>query len=184
MLSFVTGYKDDIRLLSESGIKALRLSISWTRIFPTGEKETPNEQGLKFYDDLFTECRKYGIEPVVTLCHFDVPVPLIQKYGSWRSRKLISLYEKYASTVFSRYRDLVKYWLTFNEVNMITHIPYLGGGLLVDKDDPDFNQIVYNAVHNQLLASACACGCWLCSAKQRLLRRYGHCLYVPCEEAS
>lgn len=153
---FYHRYKDDIRLLSECGIKALRLSISWTRIFPTGEEDTPNEQGLLFYKDLFTECRKYSIEPVVTLCHFDVPIPLIQKYGSWRSRKLISLYEKYASTVFFRYRDLVKYWLTFNEVNMITHIPYLGGGLLVDKEDPDFNQIVYNAAHNQLLASACA----------------------------
>ena len=79
---FYHRYKDDIRLLSECGIKALRLSISWTRIFPTGEEDTPNEQGLLFYEDLFTECRKYSIEPVVTLCHFDVPIPLIQKYGS------------------------------------------------------------------------------------------------------
>lgn len=155
-IDFYHRYKEDIRLLAESGIKALRLSISWTRIYPTGEENAPNEDGLRFYEELFTECRRYGIEPVVTLCHFDVPEALIRKYGAWADRRLIALYEKYAATVFDRYRNLVKYWMTFNEINMITHIPYLGGGLLVDKDDPEFNQIVYNAAHNQLVASACA----------------------------
>lgn len=155
-IDFYHRYKEDIRLLVESGIKALRLSISWTRIYPTGEENAPNEDGLRFYEELFTECRRYGIEPVVTLCHFDVPEALIRKYGAWADRRLIALYEKYAATVFDRYRNLVKYWMTFNEINMITHIPYLGGGLLVDKDDPEFNQIVYNAAHNQLVASACA----------------------------
>ena len=153
---FYHRYKEDIKLLSECGIRALRLSISWTRIYPTGQEEEPNEAGLKFYDDLFAECHRYGIEPIVTLTHFDVPVELIRRYGSWRDRKMISFYEKYARTVLSRYKDLVRYWLTFNEINMITHIPFLGGGLLVDKDDPDFDDIVYNAAHNQLLASACA----------------------------
>lgn len=155
-IDFYHRYKEDIRLLAESGIKALRLSISWTRIYPTGEENAPNEDGLRFYEELFTECRRYGIEPVVTLCHFDVPEALIRKYGAWADRRLIALYEKYAATMFDRYRNLVKYWMTFNEINMITHIPYLGGGLLVDKDDPEFNQIVYNAAHNQLVASACA----------------------------
>ena len=155
-IDFYHRYKEDIRLLAESGIKALRLSISWTRIYPTGEENAPNEDGLRFYEELFTECCRYGIEPVVTLCHFDVPEALIRKYGAWADRRLIALYEKYAATVFDRYRNLVKYWMTFNEINMITHIPYLGGGLLVDKDDPEFNQIVYNAAHNQLVASACA----------------------------
>ena len=155
-IDFYHRYKEDIRLLAESGIKALRLSISWTRIYPTGEENAPNEDGLRFYEELFTECRRYRIEPVVTLCHFDVPEALIRKYGAWADRRLIALYEKYAATVFDRYRNLVKYWMTFNEINMITHIPYLGGGLLVDKDDPEFNQIVYNAAHNQLVASACA----------------------------
>lgn len=155
-IDFYHRYKEDIRLLAESGIKALRLSISWTRIYPTGEENAPNEDGLRFYEELFTECCRYGIEPVVTLCHFDVPEALIRKYGAWADRRLIALYGKYAATVFDRYRNLVKYWMTFNEINMITHIPYLGGGLLVDKDDPEFNQIVYNAAHNQLVASACA----------------------------
>lgn len=119
-------------------------------------RERPERRWPAFYEELFTECRRYGIEPVVTLCHFDVPEALIRKYGAWADRRLIALYEKYAATVFDRYRNLVKYWMTFNEINMITHIPYLGGGLLVDKDDPEFNQIVYNAAHNQLVASACA----------------------------
>ena len=155
-IDFYHRFREDIKLLAESGIKALRLSISWSRIYPAGEEEEPNEKGLQFYEELFKECRKYGIEPIVTLCHFDVPEALMRKYGAWRSRKLISLYEKYAETVFVRYKDLVTYWITFNEINMITHIPYLGGGLLVDKDDKEFNQIVYQAAHHQLVASAAA----------------------------
>lgn len=153
-IDFYHRYKEDIRLLSESGIKALRLSISWTRIYPTGLEEEPNEKGLAFYEDLFRECRKYNMEPVVTLCHFDAPVALIEKYGSWKSREMIDHYARYVKTVLERYKGLVKYWLTFNEINMITHIPFLGGGLLVDKDDEDFDQMVYNAAHHQLLASA------------------------------
>lgn len=92
-IDFYHRYKEDIRLLAESGIKALRLSISWTRIYPTGEENAPNEDGLRFYEELFTECRRYGIEPVVTLCHFDVPEALIRKYGAWADRRLIALYE-------------------------------------------------------------------------------------------
>ena len=118
-IDFYHRYKEDIRLLAESGIKALRLSISWTRIYPTGEENAPNEDGLRFYEELFTECRRYGIEPVVTLCHFDVPEALIRKYGAWADRRLIALYEKYAATMFDRYRNLVKYWMTFNEINII-----------------------------------------------------------------
>ena len=153
-IDFYHRYKEDIRLLAECRIKALRLSISWTRIFPTGLEDEPNEKGLAFYENLFKECLKYGIEPIVTLCHFDVPVHLIREYGGWRSRIMIDLYTKYAKAVFERYKGLVRYWLTFNEINMITHIPYLGGGLLVDKGDDDFDQVVYNAAHYQLLASA------------------------------
>ena len=107
-IDFYHRYKEDIRLLAEIGIKALRLSISWTRIYPTGEENAPNEDGLRFYEELFTECRRYGIEPVVTLCHFDVPEALIRKYGAWADRRLIALYEKYAATVFDRYRNLIK----------------------------------------------------------------------------
>ena len=153
-IDFYHRYKEDIRLLAQSGIKALRLSIAWTRIYPNGDDEKPNEKGLAFYEDLFKECISHGMEPVVTLCHFDAPVNLIRKYGSWRSRQMIELYARYARTVFERYKGLVRYWLTFNEINMITHIPFLGGGLLIDKEDEDFNQVVYNAAHYQLLASA------------------------------
>lgn len=155
-IDFYHRYKEDIELLAKSGIRALRLSIAWTRIYPNGDDEKPNEKGLQFYEDLFKECIKNGMEPVVTLCHFDAPVHLIEKYGSWRSRKMIDLYARYAETVFKRYRGLVRYWLTFNEINMITHIPFLGGGLLIDREDEDFNQTVYNAAHYQLLASAMA----------------------------
>ena len=153
-IDFYHRYKEDIRLLAQGGIKALRLSIAWTRIYPNGDDEKPNEKGLAFYEDLFKECISHGMEPVVTLCHFDAPVNLIRKYGSWRSRQMIELYARYARTVFERYKGLVRYWLTFNEINMITHIPFLGGGLLIDKEDEDFNQVVYNAAHYQLLASA------------------------------
>ncbi|KTS75751.1 6-phospho-beta-glucosidase, partial [Paenibacillus jamilae] len=102
-IDFYHHYREDIALFAEMGFKALRVSIAWARIFPTGEDATPNEAGLQFYDDLFDELHKHGIQPVVTLAHFDVPVALIEKYGSWRSRKLVGLFETYAKTVFTRY---------------------------------------------------------------------------------
>lgn len=154
-IDFYHRYKEDIALFAEMGFKALRVSISWARIFPTGEEETPNEAGLAFYDDLFNELLKHGIQPVVTLAHFDVPVHLIGKYGSWRNRKLVSLFETYAKTVFARYKDQVKYWMTFNEINMLLHLPFLGAGL-VFKEGDNKKQIQYQAAHHQLVASALA----------------------------
>ncbi|WP_019639582.1 6-phospho-beta-glucosidase [Paenibacillus fonticola] len=154
-IDFYHRYKEDIALFAEMGFKALRVSLSWARIFPTGEDAAPNEAGLKFYDNLFDELLKYNIEPVVTLAHFDVPVALIEKYGSWRSRKLVSLFETYAKTVFNRYKDKVKYWLTFNEINMLLHLPFLGAGLVFKEGDNEM-QIKYQAAHHQLVASALA----------------------------
>ncbi|GAF64691.1 beta-glucosidase [Bacillus sp. TS-2] len=154
-IDFYHRYKEDIQLFAEMGFKSLRVSISWARIFPTGEETEPNEAGLEFYDHLFDELRANNIEPVVTLAHFDVPVHLIEKYGSWRSRKLVDLFEIYAKTVFTRYKDKVKYWLTFNEINMLLHLPFLGAGL-VFKDGDNEKQIQYQAAHHQLLASALA----------------------------
>lgn len=154
-IDFYHHYKSDIALFAEMGFKALRISIAWSRIFPTGEEETPNEEGLRFYDNVFDELKKHDIEPVVTLAHFDVPVHLVEKYGSWRSRELVGLFEHYAKTVFERYQDKVKYWMTFNEINMLLHLPFMGAGLTFQEGD-NVKQIQYQAAHHQLVASALA----------------------------
>lgn len=154
-IDFYHRYEEDIRLLAEMGIRAFRTSVSWPRIFPNGDDEEPNEKGLEFYDRLFAECRRYGIEPVVTLCHFDTPYALVKKYGSWKDRRMVDFYCRYCRVLFERYRGVVRYWLTFNEINMITHIPFIGGGLLVE-DEPDKAQVMYQAAHHQLIASAMA----------------------------
>ena len=152
-IDFYHRYKEDIKLFAEMGFKCLRLSISWARIFPTGEEKEPNELGLKYYDGVFDELKKYKIEPLVTLNHFDTPLALIKKYGGWKDRRLIDLYVKYAETVLNRYKDKVTKWITFNEINMITHVPYLGGGIIKDSCE-DMDQLKYQAAHNQLIASA------------------------------
>ncbi|WP_042461591.1 6-phospho-beta-glucosidase [Neobacillus dielmonensis] len=154
-IDFYHRYKEDIALFAKMGFKALRLSISWARIFPNGDDATPNEAGLKFYDDVFDELLKYGIQPVVTIAHFDVPLSLVERYGSWRNRRLVNLFETYATTLFKRYKDKVKYWMTFNEINMLLHLPFVGAGL-VFKEGEDKNQIKYQAAHHQLVASALA----------------------------
>ncbi|MGY3750045.1 6-phospho-beta-glucosidase [Vagococcus acidifermentans] len=152
-IDFYHRFKEDIALMAEMGFKTFRTSICWARIFPNGDDAEPNEAGLKFYDDLFDECLKYGIEPLVTIQHFDTPVALMTKYNGWEDRRLIDLYLNYAEILFKRYRDKVKYWLTFNEINMILHIPFFGGGMdLNGKDNPE--QIKYQAAHHQLVASA------------------------------
>ncbi|MGG0821753.1 6-phospho-beta-glucosidase [Paenibacillus turicensis] len=154
-IDFYNRYKEDIALFAEMGFKALRVSIAWARIFPTGEEVLPNEEGLQFYDDLFDELLKHNIEPVVTLAHFDVPVALIEKYGSWRNRKMVELFQVYAETVLKRYKDKVKYWMTFNEINMLLHLPFLGAGL-VFKEGDNVKEFQYQAAHHQLVASALA----------------------------
>ena len=148
-------YKEDIKLFAEMGFKCYRLSIAWSRIFPNGDDKEPNEEGLKFYEDLFAECLKYGIEPLVTICHFDVPMHLIQTIGSWKSRKMIDHYVRYCEVIFKRYRDQVKYWLTFNEINMLLHLPFMGAGLLFE-DGENETQSKYQAAHHELVASALA----------------------------
>ena len=102
------------------GFKCFRTSIAWTRIFPKGDELEPNEEGLQFYDDLFDECLKYGIEPVITLSHFEMPYHLVTEYGGWKNRKLIDFFAHFAEVVFKRYKDKVKYWMTFNEIRPIT----------------------------------------------------------------
>lgn len=148
-------FREDIKLFGEMGFKTYRLSIGWTRIFPNGDELEPNEEGLKFYEELFKECHKYGIEPLVTITHFDCPIHLIKEYGGWRNRKLIEFYQRLVTVLFNRYKGLVKYWLTFNEINMILHAPFIGGGIVFEEGDNE-SQIKFTAAHNQLVASAYA----------------------------
>lgn len=157
---FYHHYKEDIALFAECGFKAFRMSINWTRIYPTGIEDTPNEAGLQFYDNVFDELKKYGIEPVVTIAHFDVPAYLSDKYSGWSSRELIGLYEKYVRTIFTRYKDKVRYWLTFNEINTATlnigNFLSLGikTGECEFKNQPDDLSRRYQALHHQFVASA------------------------------
>lgn len=148
-------YKEDIALFAEMGFKVYRMSIAWSRIFPNGDDEKPNEKGLEFYDNVFDECRKYGIEPLVTLSHYETPYHLAKKYDGWRSRDLIGFYEKYVRTVFTRYKGKVHYWITFNEINSIWHFPLMGAGILTQKNLLKA-QDLYQAAHHELVASALA----------------------------
>ena len=148
-------YKEDIALFAQMGFKVYRMSIAWSRIFPNGDDETPNEKGLQFYDDVFDECKKYGIEPLVTLSHYETPYHLAKMYDGWKNRKLISFYEKYVRTVFARYKGKVHYWITFNEINSLWHFPLMGAGILTPKEDLT-SQDLYQAAHHELVASALA----------------------------
>ncbi len=150
-------FKEDIALFAEMGFRCYRLSIAWTRIYPNGFDEEPNEEGLKFYEELFDECHKYGIEPLVTIVHFDAPVACTRKFGSWKSREMIDLYVKYCRTLFTRYKGKVKYWLTFNEINMILHLPFMAAGILFEEGENQ-EESKYRAAHHELVASAIATG--------------------------
>lgn len=153
-IDFYHNYKEDIKLFSEMGFKVFRTSIAWARIFPNGDEEQPNEKGLQFYDNVFDECLKYGIEPLVTISHYETPLHLAKKYNGWSNRKLITFFENYVRTIFERYKDKVKYWLTFNEINSILHIP-LSGGILTPREELSL-QDLYQAIHHELVASALA----------------------------
>lgn len=148
-------WKEDIALMAELGFKCYRFSIAWSRIFPTGEEDLPNEEGLRFYEQIIDELLKYRIEPVVTICHFDLPLALEEKYGSWRSRKVVDAYVRYCDAIFRRFRGKVKYWMTFNEINMLMHMPFLGAGIRF-REGENRNQVLYQAAHHELVASALA----------------------------
>ncbi len=126
-IDFYHHYEEDIALFAEMGFKMFRLSINWSRIFPTGMEDEPNEKGLEFYDRVFDCCKKYNIEPLVTISHYELPYALVEKYNGWAGRELIGLYEKYCRVIFERYQDKVKYWLTFNEINTAA---FPGGSVL------------------------------------------------------
>ncbi|RFZ79090.1 6-phospho-beta-glucosidase [Lacrimispora amygdalina] len=150
---FHSRYKEDIALLHEMGFKCFRTSIAWTRIFPNGDEEEPNEEGLLFYDSMFDTCLQYGIQPIVTISHFEMPYHLVKEYGGWRNRKLIDFYMNYCKALFIRYKDKVKYWLTFNEINMIIRKPWKPGGIKFLEGENKL-QTEYQAAHYMLVASA------------------------------
>ena len=154
-IDFYHHFREDIAMFAEMGFKTFRMSIGWSRIFPKGDEEEPNEEGLAFYEEVFRECKKYGIEPLVTITHFDCPMHLIKTYGGWKDRRLIEFYKKLVTTLFTRYKGLVKYWITFNEINMILHLPFMGAGLQFEEGE-DQEQAKYVSAHHELVASAWA----------------------------
>lgn len=150
---FYHHYQEDIALLKELGANSFRFSISWSRIFPTGEEEAPNEAGLLFYENILTELERLQMEPIVTLSHFEIPLHLVKKYNGWENRKVVELFLHYAETVMQRFKGRIKYWIPFNEMNMVLHIPFIGGGILFEEGKDNLS-IQYQAGHHQLLANA------------------------------
>lgn len=160
-IDFYHHYEEDIALFAEMGFKCFRLSINWTRIFPTGMEMEPNEKGLEFYDKVFDCCKKYNIEPLVTISHYELPYALVEKCNGWEGRECIEYFEHYCKVIFERYQDKVKYWLTFNEINSGTQkmgnvlstgtIKGYSGPIL---EVPDSANARYQALHHQLVASA------------------------------
>ena len=160
-IDFYHHYEEDIALFAEMGFKCFRLSINWTRIFPNGWEEEPNEKGLEFYDKVFDCCKKYGIEPLVTISHYELPYALVEKCNGWEGREVIGYFENYCKAVFKRYQGKVKYWLTFNEINAGT-MP-LGAVLSTGTikgftgpitEVPECTQARFQALHHMFVASA------------------------------
>jgi len=154
-IDFYHRYAEDIALFAELGFTVFRFSIAWSRIFPRGDEETPNEAGLAFYDRVLDECERHGIEPLVTISHYETPLHLAKTYDGWVDRRLIGFYERYARTLFERYGHRVKYWLTFNEINSVIHAPLMSGGIWTPKERLTDQQL-YQAIHHELVASASA----------------------------
>ena len=158
-IDFYHHYKEDIKLFAEMGFKCFRTSIAWTRIFPLGDEEEPDEEGLQFYDDVFDELLKYGIEPVITLSHFELPWALAKEYGGFRNRKAIDMFVKFAKVCFERYQHKVKYWMTFNEINNQadpTQHNLIQEGAVLLKEGDDAEYLMYLSAHHELVASALA----------------------------
>ncbi|MFT0848920.1 glycoside hydrolase family 1 protein [Actinomycetaceae bacterium L2_0104] len=152
-IDFYHRYAEDIELFARMGFKVFRFSIAWSRIFPRGDESQPNEAGLAFYDRVIDECERHGIAPLVTISHYETPLALAEDYGGWANRQLIDFYARYARVLFERYGSRVKYWLTFNEINSLSHAPFISGAI---PDDPAQPQTLYQAMHHELVASALA----------------------------
>lgn len=154
-IDFYHRFKEDLALFAEMGFKTLRLSIAWSRIFPTGEELEPNEAGLAFYDKVFAEMKRLNIEPIVTLSHYEMPLALSVNYNGWTDRRVINDFVRFSEVCFKRYKDLVKYWLTFNEIDSIHRHPFTTAGIILDKCEPSKeSETIYQALHHQFVASA------------------------------
>ncbi len=156
-IDFYHHYKEDIALLAGMGFKVYRMSIAWSRIFPKGDEEVPNEEGLAFYDRVFDECLKYNMQPLVTMSHYEPPLYLATEYNGWYNRKTIDFFVRYVDVITKRYKDKVKYWLTFNEIDSIIRHPFMTGGLIESRFKKEqFEEVEYQAMHHQFVASALA----------------------------
>ena len=156
-IDFYHHYKEDIALLAGMGFTVYRMSIAWSRIFPRGDEKEPNEEGLAFYDAVFDECRKYGMEPLVTISHYEPPLALAMDYNGWYDRRAIEFFTHYVDVITKRYKDKVKLWLTFNEVDSIIRHPFMTGGLIESRFAPEkFEEVCFQAMHHQFVASALA----------------------------
>lgn len=151
-IDFYHRYKEDIKLFADMGLKCFRFSIAWTRVIPDGDGEVC-DKGLDFYEAVVDECLKYGIEPLITINHFDAPINLINKFGGWKDARMIDAFLKLCEALFKRLGNKVKYWLTFNEINMLLHLPFMGSGILFEEGE-EKNQVLYTAAHHELVASA------------------------------
>lgn len=158
---FYHHYEEDIALMSEMGLKCYRMSIAWTRIFPTGEETEPNEEGLAFYDRVFDLLKKNNIEPMVTISHYEMPIYLVNHYNGWASRKVIDLFLNYCKVLFERFHTKVTYWMTFNEINCGTlalgnymSLGIVNAGTRSFTQQVDDKQLRYQALHHQMVASA------------------------------
>ena len=154
-IDFYHRYAEDIALFAEMGFGIFRFSVAWSRIFPRGDEETPNEAGLAFYDRLLDELEAHGIEPMITISHYETPLHLARTYDGWVDRRMIGFYERYARTLFERYGHRVKYWLTFNEINSVLHVPFMSGAIPTPREELREADL-YQAVHHELVASALA----------------------------
>ncbi|CAJ1180493.1 6-phospho-beta-glucosidase [Companilactobacillus paralimentarius DSM 13238 = JCM 10415] len=152
-IDFYHRYPEDMKLFGELGFKTLRISIAWTRIFPTGEETEPNQEGLDYYKDVFKEMHKNNIEPLVTLSHYEMPLNLAVKYNGWVDRHVIDMFRRFCDACFKEFKDDVKYWLTFNEIDSVTRHPFTSAGIIPDKSN-NLLQDEYQAFHNQFVASA------------------------------
>ncbi|AYK08029.1 glycoside hydrolase family 1 protein [Brevibacillus laterosporus] len=152
-IDFYHSYKEDLQLLAEMGFKTFRTSIDWSRIFPNGDDQEPNEEGLAFYDKLIDEIRSLGMEPIITMLHYETPLNITLQYGGWNNRKVIDFFVRYGEVLLDRYKDKVKYWIVINQINLMYHESF--NSVAICKDQVDhLDEAKYQAIHNQMVASA------------------------------
>ncbi len=154
-IDFYHHYKEDLKMMEELGLKIFRTSINWARIYPNGDDEMPNEEGIRFYVDLFTECHKRGMKVFATILHYNIPVALVTKYGGWKNRQVVELYVRYCKTLFERLGTLVDFWLPFNEINCSRFNPWNGCCLIKDQEE-HYEQAIFQCTHHQFVANALA----------------------------